>query len=74
MPEIAGAAVLAGPEATVIVAVTGELAVVIPETFEALTCTRTVEPTLADEIVCVLDVAPEIAAQLPPALLQRSHV
>jgi hypothetical protein len=44
-----------------------------PAPFDAVTSTRTVEPTSADANVYVLPVAPAISEQFPPPALQRRH-
>jgi hypothetical protein len=44
-----------------------------PALFDAVTSTRTVEPTSADANVYVCALAPAISAQLAPAESQRRH-
>jgi hypothetical protein len=44
-----------------------------PALFDAVTTTRTVEPTSADTSVYVLPVAPPMSTQLAPAESQRRH-
>ena len=45
----------------------------VPSAFDAVTCTRIVEPESADVSVYVLAVAPLIETQFAPDESQRSH-
>src|SRR5919202_7117872 len=74
VPEIVGAAVLAGAAgAAVTTAVWAEPALLEPTELVAVTVTRSVEPTsmLATGYVCC--VAEAMLLQLAPALSQRRH-
>ena len=71
-PVIVGPTVFAGG-AGATVEVGDDVATDEPSVFDAVTTTRTVEPTSLFASAYVLTAAPEMLLQLPPEVLQSSH-
>jgi hypothetical protein len=72
LPEMVGAVVFTGAP-PVTTAVAADSAVAEPSALVAVTATRIVDPTSAETSAYELFVAPVIAAQEAPTLLQRLH-
>ena len=73
VPETTGADTLTGAAAGITVAVAAEDALADPPAFDAVTKTRTVEPTSSSSRSYVDSSAPESASQSAPVSSQRCH-
>ena len=73
VPDTTGADTLTGAAAGITVAVATEDALADPPAFDAVTKTRTVEPTSVLVSTYVVPVAPESASQSAPVSSQRCH-
>src|SRR6266487_5860025 len=72
VPEIVGGATFSGGFPTTM-PVAADDACAEPPAFDAVTVTRSVDPTSGDETVYVEDVAPTMSVHVPPEESHRRH-